>query len=173
MIRNTISCVCVAIGLSGAAFGQINVAGGRSIEFAEGEGVLTARDQSQARFQFRVRQQGDRPAEGALRFVTAGPHGSTLTIATERLPRLEVRGDTAVFGGPAVLEVSRTREHEGFRWEGYVVVNIRNDHRVGDGRDARIVDVMEINFTTDRTDRRYSFAGWTLPRNIHIGVRDH
>ncbi|MEX2243305.1 MAG: hypothetical protein WD716_05595 [Fimbriimonadaceae bacterium] len=155
----------------GSALAQVNVGSHRSVEFARGEGLLTARDDAQARFQFRVRQEGENPAEGALKFTAAGPHGSTLTIYTERLPRLQVRGEHASFGGPAVLEVSRTPNSEGFRWEGQVVVTIRNDVRIGDGRDARIVDVMEIAFTTERTDRRYDFAGVTPPRNIEIGVR--
>jgi hypothetical protein len=163
--------LCFVLGLVGSALAQVSDGSHRSVEFARGEGLLTARDGAQARFQFRVRQEGDNPAEGALKFTAAGPHGSTLTIHTERLPRLQVRGEHASFGGPAVLEVSRTPNSEGFRWEGQVVVHIRNDVRIGDGRDARIVDVMEIAFTSERTDRRYDFAGVTPPRNIEIGVR--
>jgi hypothetical protein len=171
MKRIHVLCFVLALGIAGSAVAQIRTGSAHTVEFARGEGVLTARDGAQARFQFRVRQEGDNPAEGALKFTAAGPHGSTLTIHTERLPRLQVRGEHASFGGPAVLEVSRTPNSEGFRWVGQVVVNIRNDVRIGDGRDARIVDVMEIAFTTERTDRRYDFAGVTPPRNIEIGVR--
>jgi hypothetical protein len=155
--------ICLAIGLWGTALGQ-----GRVIEFAHGAGVLTSRDGAEARIEFRVRQQGDNPAEGALRFTARGRDGATITIFTERLPRLEVRGEHATFGGPAVLEVSG---RDGFRWEGQVTVAVRNDQRLNDSRDARIVDFVEVSFTSDRTGRSYRFAGWTQPRNIEIGVR--
>lgn len=164
MKRLTFLCVLIGCGLFVPAIAGL----APSVEFAHGEGVLTSRDNVEARFAFRVRQQGDRPAEGTLKFVAPGPHGSTVTIATERLARLQVRGDMASFGGPAVLEVSG---RDGFRWEGNVVVHIRNDQHLNDRRDGRIVDQMEIAFTTDRTDRRYDFAGWTPPRNIEIGIR--
>ena len=160
--------LCVLVGLAVSASAQVNVGQGVSVEFAHGDGVLTSRDNTEARFAFRVRQRGDAQAEGTLKFVAPGPHGSTVTISTERLPRLEVNGDRASFGGPAVLEVSG---RDGFRWEGQVVVHIRNDVRLTDRRDGRVVDLMEIAFPTDRTDRRYDFAGWTQPRNIDVGIR--
>ncbi len=164
-------CIAIALGLVASAFGQRPGALAPSVEFAHGEGVLTARDGAQARTAFRVSQQGDRPAEGVLRFTTQLRNGATLTITTERLPRLEVRENVAHFSGPAVIEVSRTRNSDGWRMEGVVTVSIRNDVRIQDGRDSRIIDIMEIAFRSDRTDRNYDFAGWTQPRNIQIGIR--
>lgn len=173
MCMKTAQVVCIgfALGLVATAFGQRPGAPAPHVQFARGEGVLTARDGAQARTAFRVTKQGDRPAEGTLRFTTQLPNGAVVTIFTERLPRLEVRGDAAHFGGPAVIEVSRTRNSDGWRMEGMVSVSIRNDVRVHDGRDSRIIDIVEIAFTSDRTDRRFDFAGWTQPRNVEIGVR--
>jgi hypothetical protein len=170
MKRLQLLCVTVGLALVGVAQGQVSV-GHHRVEFAHGEGVLKARDGAQVRTAFRVLQRGDSPAEGTFRFQAAGPHGSILTIASERLPRLEAREAGAVFGGHAVLEVSRTPGHEGWRWEGTVTVTVRNNTRVQVGTEWRIVDVVEVSFTTERTDRQYSFAGMSDPRNFDTGVR--
>jgi hypothetical protein len=158
----------VAAGLVSVALGQVV---GRSVEFAHGEGVLTARDNSQARIAFRVQQHGDRPAEGTLRFTSALPDGRTVVIETSRLPRLEAREAGGQFAGPAVLVVSRSRRNDGFRWEGTVNVSVRNNVEITEGRDRRIIDIVEVSFTTDRTDRQYQFSGWTQPRNVDTGIR--
>jgi hypothetical protein len=162
--------VIVGFAMVATANAQV-VVGSHTVEFAHGEGALTARDGAQARTAFRVTQRGDQRAEGTFHFQARGPHDSTLTIATDRIPRLEAREAGAVFSGPAVLEVSRTPHHEGWRWEGTLTVTVRNNVRIQVGRDWRIVDVVEVSFTTDRTDRQYSFAGVSDARNFQTGIR--
>lgn len=162
--------VIVGLALIATANAQV-VIGHHTVEFAHGEGALTARDGAQARTAFRVIQRGDQRAEGSFHFQARGPHDSTLTISTQRIPRLEAREAGAVFSGPAVLEVSRTPNHEGWRWEGHVTVTVKNNVRIQIGKEWRIVDVVEVSFTTERSDRQYSFAGISDARNFQTGVR--
>lgn len=164
-------CAVVALGTVGIASAQVTDATGKRTQFAHGEGVWTARDGHHSRIGFRVSQTGDRPAAGIFHFSSRGADGGLLTISTQRLPRLTVSGNVAEFGGPAVLVIRSATDAEGRRVEGQLRVTVRDNVRIQEGRQWRVIDVVEVVFSAEGTDRRFEFGGAAPRISAEVGIR--
>lgn len=158
--------VSIAVGV--AAFALAGIAGAQIqiVSSTYGEGTLKNREGAEAGFAFRVRKLNEDPAEGRLRFSTHIP-GGQIAIGAEELRRLNVRHNEAWFGGHAVFEFTNL-SGESHRYEGVVLVHVRDNVVVEENHIRRIVDLMEIHFDFDNSDRVFNFSGWADRASIVV-----
>ncbi|MBX3118259.1 MAG: hypothetical protein KF784_04280 [Fimbriimonadaceae bacterium] len=141
---------------------------------AKGRGVAVNNDQLHGSFNFEVRKAMRRNGEPVVdgKFVWEARIPSNNTAVRIEMPECREfakDGDTAAFGGPAVMVVMRNNERH--RFHGPLVVRV-GDFKAKNSRpnsDRR--DKISVSFRANESDVTYHFEGAVREGDIEVWMR--
>lgn len=125
-----------------------------------GKGVALSQDERRAEFSFEAQKflnrKGTEEVRGNFQFTqvanAAGPH---VKIHAPKVMRMGAQGNTAEFGGPAVLVVRKDGKAREFKGKIVVAVaDLKNPKGEGDKADG-----IKVMFKADVADMTFEFAG--------------